>query len=274
MYQLKNNQLSVDILDPIADQSRFGIRYCTGGYIFQITDAQHGALLSGPTYPDSFKWFDGQGIPDAFNFSPLRPLNGTDTEVEIIGIGRCDLVNKRVLEFCQWNIEQVDAQTLRMTTHQQFATFNFILERTVTLMNRTVRSHTTLKNLGSGREFVPVSWFPHPFYPQPDTDELCRLNIPVSMAENQGYFIADNGFITRKNQPDQSGFYQPLDQQAHSPLTLMQRHPKLGLVSASCSYVPTFFPIWGNQHTFSWEPFFERLLAPQQNLSWWIDYDF
>jgi hypothetical protein len=54
----------------------------------------------------------------------------------------------------------------------------------------------------------------------------------------------------------------------------MQRHPKLGLISASCSYVPTFFPIWGNQHTFSWEPFFERLLAPQQNLSWWIDYDF
>ena len=72
MYELRNNSLSVTILDPLADQERFGVRYCTGGYIYQVEDARHGPLLSGPTYPDSFNWFDGQGIPDAFNLSPLR----------------------------------------------------------------------------------------------------------------------------------------------------------------------------------------------------------
>ena len=71
MYSLKNESLEVSILDPLADQQRFGTRYCTGGYIFQVVDPKLGDLLSGPTYPDSFNVFDGQGIPDAFNLSPL-----------------------------------------------------------------------------------------------------------------------------------------------------------------------------------------------------------
>ena len=63
MFTLSSETLVVEILDPVADQERFGVRYCTGGYIFQVTDAQHGPLLSGPTYPHDFNWFDGQGIP-------------------------------------------------------------------------------------------------------------------------------------------------------------------------------------------------------------------
>ncbi|MGA1198082.1 MAG: hypothetical protein ACO36I_16465, partial [Candidatus Latescibacterota bacterium] len=67
MITLKNETLEISILDPVADQERFGTRYCTGGYIFQVTDTKHGNLLSGPTYPNSFNWFDVQGMPDAFN---------------------------------------------------------------------------------------------------------------------------------------------------------------------------------------------------------------
>jgi len=145
----------------------------------------------------------------------------------------------------------------------------------VTLMARTIRSHTTITSLSQqGDTAIPMAWFPHPFYPQPETNELCRLSVPAAMPENEGYFVADNGFIHRTGQPVPGGIYQALDQQAQSPLTITQRHPTLGMVSASCSYVPTFFPIWGNEHTFSWEPFLERMIASQQSLSWWIDYDF
>ena len=90
MYSLTNDQLSVEVLDPIADQARLGARYCTGGYIFQIHDPHVGALLSGPTYPDAFNTFDGQGIPDAFNLGPLRAV-GAATEALIIGVGLCEL---------------------------------------------------------------------------------------------------------------------------------------------------------------------------------------
>ena len=37
-----------------------------------------------------------------------------------------------------------------------------------------------------------------------------------------------------------------------------QTHPSLGLLAAKCSYCPTFFPIWGNGRTFSWEPYLVR----------------
>ena len=53
-----------------------------------------------------------------------------------------------------------------------------------------------------GERFVPLCWFPHPFYPQPEGDELCRLNIPVQMADNPGYTLAESGFIARRGWPE------------------------------------------------------------------------
>jgi hypothetical protein len=270
MYSLKNESLEVLILDPSADQDRFGVRYCTGGYIFQIVDSQLGNLLSGPTYPDSFNWFDGQGIPDAFNLSPLREQAAGPTAL-IIGIGLCNLQTKQVAEFCRWEVQQDPAQ-LRMQTRQAGQGFALELERTIILHRRTVRSITRLKN--TGQPPIPVRWFPHPFFPQPDTDELCRFNIGVSFPANPGYELAENGFICRKGWPWQEGRYQALDHNAQTNLVILQKHPALGLVAATCSYVPSFFPIWGNRQTFSWEPFFERTLAAGQETTWWIDYDF
>jgi hypothetical protein len=268
---LSNVSLSVAILDPAADRERFGVRYCTGGYIYQVEDARHGPLLSGPTYPDSFNWFDGQGIPDAFNLSPLRAPGAEGSTALIVGIGLCDTQAKTVVEHCRWDVERAQ-DAIRMRTAHAAQGYALELERTVSLRGRTVRSATLLRN--TGEQFAPVRWFPHPFYPQPETDELCRLNIPVRLAENPGYRIAPSGFIARNAWPDQVGFFQPLDHDAHTNLVILQKHPALGLVAAMCSYVPDFFPIWGNQHTFSWEPFLERTLAAGHELSWWIDYEF
>jgi hypothetical protein len=270
MYTLKNEKLNVTILDPVADQARLGTRYCTGGYIFMISDEPHGNLLSGPTYPADFNTFDGQGIPDAFNLSPLRAPGTEDALALILGIGVCDLAENRVEEWCAW---QVDAQptVIKMTTQHAFRGYAVDIERTVTLHGRTVRSTTTVRN--NGRP-VPLRWFPHPFYPHPVTDELVKFNIPVQFPDNPGYEMAPNGFICRKGWPWKHGPYQALDHNAMANLIIIQKHPQLGLVTATCSYVPDFFPIWGNANTFSWEPFFERSLAPNQAVTWWIDYDF
>ncbi len=273
MLSVKNDQLEVAVLDPVADQQRFGTRYSTGGYIFQIEDTQLGPLLSGPTYPDSFNVFDGQGMPDAFNLSPLRERDNADDKALIIGIGLCDLEADEVDEFCTWHIEQTDV-AIRMRTEQTLGNFSLVLEREITLYGRTVRSAIRLANVG--RQPIPLRWFPHPFFPQlTDGDELCRFNFPVRFPANDGFAMADSGFIARKNWPGWSpGYYQALDHEAATPLVIFQKHPKLGLVAATCSYIPTFFPIWGNANTFSWEPFLERSIAGGQELNWFIDYEF
>lgn len=270
MYTLANHQLTVSVLDPLADQEHMGPRYCTGGYIFQVADHQLGDLLSGPTYPDSFNVFDGQGIPDAFNLSPLRDSYSADPTSLIIGIGLCDMKANKVLEFCEWEVTH-QTDRVRMVTEHHFQNHALRLERVVTLIERTVRSEIRVVNLGQG--FLNLRWFPHPFYPLPVTDELFRVNFPVSFAEDPGFALAANGYIRRKTSPWKGG-QTKLDHAGDTKLVVQQRHPKLGMVSATCSFAPDFFLIWGNPHTFSWEPYLERTLLGSQEYAWSIDYDF
>lgn len=280
MLELQNESLRVELLHPNEDHARFGVRYCTGGYIFQVHDARHGPLLTGPTWPDSFNWFDGQGIPDAFN---LAPVHSSETlgHALVIGTGLCDLTARKVLTFAHWRIEAAP-HALAFETAQQLEDTALTLRRTVTLGARTIRSHTSLAN--TGKAFLPVRWFPHPFYPQlpaaaqppgdGSADELLWINAPLRWRDATGYARADNGFIRRTSWPWKDGHYLSLAHDAQAPLVLLQRHPALGMVAAATSYVPAHFPIWGNPHTFSWEPFLERFVAPGFTLDWWIDYTF
>lgn len=272
MLTLSNDELHVSVLDPSSedDQTRFGTRYCTGGYIFQVEDSRVGPLLTGPTYPDSFNVFDGQGIPDSFSRSPLRdPANLS--RALVIGVGICELVSDSVVERCSWDIRSGE-KTLTFRAHMEMGDFAIDLQRRIELHGRTVRSTTWLDN--RGKLGFQICWYPHPFFPQPEGDELCRLNVPVSLRDNPGFEMAASGFIARKAWPWTTDYYLALDHDAHAPLTIIQRHPKVGLVTGSFTYVPRFFPIWGNSNTFSWEPYFENSVARGQELAWGISYDF
>ena len=272
MFTLENDQLSIDILDPVADQERMGARYCTGGYIFQITDRDRGPLLTGPTYPDSFNVFDGQGIPDAFNHLSVEDTTGEAQQTLIIGVGQYSTSEKTIEAFCNWDIEQVSG-AMFFQTAQTFHDISLRLERKLHLSGRTLLSTTRLKNEGSSK--IPVRWYPHPFYPQPNSDELCRFNIDVQFPNNDGYEFAPSGFVARKDWPNwQEGHYQVLDHNAKTNLVVFQKHPIVGLVAATCSYVPGFFPIWGNSNTFSWEPYFEQEVGLAESAEWFIAYEF
>lgn len=273
MYHLKNAQLDVSILDPVADQIRLGSRYCSGGYIYQVTDSALGALCSGPAYPAEFPpVFDGQGLPEAFR-DGLGP-GGDDAVILAIGVGLVTRKAREVKQYCQWQVTQA-ANMIQMKTTQVHLDWSLELTRTVTLENRTVKSETRLKNTGRGE--MPFRWFPHPFFPLTPNGECCKFSVPVSFPENPGYTWAPSGFIARKlenweNSP--RGFFQGLNFEPQGKITVVQRHPTLGLVVATCNYCVTSLPIWGNRNTFSFEPYYESAVWFGQELVWDITYDF
>ena len=103
MLELQSDSLTVSVLDPRdpADADKNGARYCTGGYIFQVTDVDVGELLTGPAGAvhepgNAFDVFNGQGFPDSFNQIPLKDnADGSGSTALIIGTGLVDLHHKR-----------------------------------------------------------------------------------------------------------------------------------------------------------------------------------
>src|SRR5262249_46054259 len=150
-----------------------------------------------------FNWFDGQGIPDAFNLSPLKTSESEPVAL-ILGIGLCDLSANTIQEPCQWQVMPSEG-SIRFTTQHTFHDWIVELVRTVTLIERTVRSDTSVRS--AGRRPVPVRWFPHPFFPQlpAGQDELLKINFSVGFPESNVYELAANGFIRRKGWPWDSG---------------------------------------------------------------------
>jgi hypothetical protein len=288
MLTLGNDQLVVSILDPIQDQARLGSRYCTGGYVYDVTDRRLGAITSGPGYPDEVEppVFDGQGLPEAFP-SPLwiggdptianaRPPEGTTMLILGVGFARAASAEAwRVMpveEFCLWQIEQ-SPTSITMETRQNYAGWTVELTRVLKLANRTLVSETRLANVG--RDPVPFRWFPHPFFPNP-WGECCKFNFAVGCPENPGYDLAESGYLQTKldHAWDRVGHFLAVEYTPGDRLVVLQKHPKLGLLVATCSYVPSWLPVWANKNTFSFEPYLQETVAPGQATTWSITYDF
>ena len=275
MIALRNDMLVVSVLDPVQDRDRLGTRYCTGGFIFQVEDAVRGPLLSGPTYPDSYNLFDGQGAPDAFqpHLALEQAADGSPTRVLGIGIGLIDVRQNIVTERCAWDIGRGEGSVSFRTT-QQGGGYHFALSRTLTLRGRTLREETTIAN--TGQRQVPFQWYPHPFFPLYPTGECCRFSVPVTIPENAGYEMLPNGFCAMKHLPwkGSENHFQLVGLAMDRPVSFVQKHPVTSLVTAACDYVPARLPIWGNRFTFSFEPYYERTLSPQDEARWSITYDF
>lgn len=275
MIELSSDELTVEILDPEEDADRFGPRYCTGGYIFQIEDGKHGRLLTGPTYPDSFNWFDGQGIPDGFNHTALREPGSTAADSLVPGIGICNPATRTVLRYCRWNIDTRDT-SVTMTTAQAMGPFSLELERTVALSGRVVRSTTAVTNRGAAQ--IPVVWYPHPFFPHGGDGPLCLLPGPVDFdgrgvytLDGAGYFHCSNWEPAHSISVECGGPPQP---GVATPLTVLYRHPVVGLIAAVFSYPPGHVLLWGNPNTFSFEPYFERTVGRGRRVQWSMEYHF
>jgi hypothetical protein len=189
--------------------------------------------------------------------SPVRPFHVRD--------------NPTVIERVAWELDAT-RRTLRASTSAEFRGFEYELVRSLELSGRTLRSTTTLGSRGDAT--LPVRWFAHPFFPWAEA-RCCRFSL--EHAEPAGAALTEDaaGFVVRRPGVDwRQGHYVEPRIALGGELEVEQCHPKLGALHVRCRFPLGGLALWGNLNTFSFEPFFQTLLAPGDDASWSIDYAF
>ena len=157
MLNLKNNAISVQVIDPDKDTSLIGPRYCVGGYIFQAEDTSKGGVFSGPRFPEGpYNVFDGQGAPEVFETALNQDSASINDDVLVIGVGLVKRTNAQspfhvrdnpvVKEFTSWNVE-LSETSISMKTSQHFMGWGLELSRVISLQKRVIKSQTSIKNI-------------------------------------------------------------------------------------------------------------------------------
>jgi hypothetical protein len=283
MFQIKNKELSIQVIDPVEDKNLLGPRYCTGGYVFQVQDHAQRNLLSGPQFPHgNFNVFDGQGAPEVFETALNQDGANIHDDVLVIGVGLVSRTssnspfhvrdNPDVKEFTMWQIEQSPA-SITMRTKQSFIGWALELSRTLSIRKKILKSQTTIKNIGT--RVLPIRWFAHPFFPFPQDFRACRFSVPVTLEPNLGYALSEKGYIELKQQYNwNNGLYQKIAYKPTGTFKVEQTHPVLEKMRIKCDFMPDSLAIWANNNTFSFEPFKIASVQSGQGLSWSISYSF
>jgi hypothetical protein len=283
MYQLINDELTVSVLDPVADVGQLGSRYCTGGYIWQVSDNRRGPLLSGRCYPDPHPpVFDGQGAPEAF----VTPLGSSDVPVgetvTVIGVGLVKRTsaavpftvrdNPEVVRFCKWTVS-ASRSRITMRTVQQAGDRALELVRRVEIDGRKVVSRTDIINRSPS--LLPLRYFAHPFFPLNPDLRCFTPAFTLAVPDNPGYRQADDGTVFMRDSYDwEKGLFFKL---TVAPGTLFEAdaaHPQVASVKINADYPLESLPIWANHRTFSPEPYMAAEVAPGKTYSWGITYGF
>jgi hypothetical protein len=279
MLTLANAELTVDLIDPAAEQARLGPRYCWGGYIWQVSDRNIGTLLTGPEWPEINPLpHNGQGLPESFRHStttgsPLLWDGAVGLAPGAGALGRDDAGGIIVTQPCVWEVEP-QAERIVFRTEQTVGRWAYALERTIELAGRQVRSHSRLTNRGSTP--LVLEWFAHPFFAlQADGRQTVTLPAGTQLAENPGYLLTGDTLTLRRAFVGvDDGHLEHITLPPGQPIAATLAHPRLTAVRFATDFVPFKCVLWANGNTLSLEPFLALSLAPGESREWTLTYDF
>lgn len=279
MIVLDSVDLRVEVLDPVADAAKLGPRFCAGGFIWQVHDRRIGPLLSGPEYPEpNPSPFNAQGLPESFRHRTLegRPLTWNGLRGVALGSGELEIDPTGTVALrapCTWQIAATgEAVTFR--TRQAAAGLDYVLERRIELEDRILRSFTRLENHGAAT--LSLEWFAHPFFPLVEGRVDAHIATTATLPDNPGFRL-EAGRLTAKRRFQSAtdghmdrGLHLPPGDKFHATVV----HPTIGTLIFETSFAPDAFVIWGNDRTFSFEPYLTLNLAPQAAREWSLSYRF
>jgi hypothetical protein len=300
--ELSNDHLTVEILHPVADAAKLGSRYAHGGYVWQVF-SEAGALLSGPAFPAATPpVFDGQGLPEAFRPMPLEgnrsavPGVGTITdEADPEPDGSGQVRGKQVVETLQWTISQTasdykHADSIRMESSQPMgggATLR--MAKTVTLDGSTVRCGTEVELVGGTGAACELVWFSHPFFPLTEDGVVCTFGFETQLEDegDEGSRAAPRSFhYDTQGQlcmdlcynwvyAEGGGSFKQLSGVEGHALSAQAYHPLGGSIGCAGSFPLQSMPIWANEKTVSFEPYFTPTIESGAGVTQWeISFDF
>jgi hypothetical protein len=277
MLTLQNSELRVDILDPVRDAARLGPRFCWGGYIWQVYDSVAGPLFTGPEWPEpSPSAFNGQGLPESFRHRTLegRPLTWRGEVGVALGAGelRCDGEKVHVVAPCKWEVTAT-AERIEFRTQHAAAGFQYSLRRVVALAGRQISSVTHLTNASTGQAMA-LEWFTHPFFALLNGEIRAQLPTGAELPANAGFTLMGRTLTQKRRftRADDGHMERGLRLLPNQPLSTTLTHPSLTYVQFETSFAPAACVLWGNDRTFSIEPYLTLNLAPGESRDWSLTY--
>ena len=279
MHTLANPELCVTLLDPAVDGARLGPRFCSGGYIWQITDTEAGPLLSGPEGPEPAPDpFNGHGLPEAFRDRTRagEPLTWQDGRGLAPGVGLLERDAEgraRIVEPCRWETTHYHDRVVFHTEHGH-QDRRYALSRMIQLVDRDVHSITRFSN--TGRSPLALQWFAHPFFAL-DPQGLVAVELPhgCRLPDNPGFVLDGRRLsLRRRFTGKDDGHFELLQLPPERNLVAHVSHPRLSRVTLETSFAPSECPVWANGHTFSIEPYQTLRLEPAQTRHWTLRYGF
>jgi hypothetical protein len=278
MLQLSNGELRIDLLDPVADAARQGVRYCWGGYIWQVREACGEPLLTGPEWPNAAPSpFNGQGLPESFRHTSFegRPLTWNGDKGVAVGAGELvrEAGNVRLTSPCHWQVESGPG-FMAFTTRHAAAGFDYELTRRIELAGRTVRSTSRLHNHAGTT--LELDWFAHPFFALRHGVAAATFPVGTTLATNAGFALEGRELSQKRpfTRQDDGHMERSLRAPTDTPFHVTLAHPTLRGIELGTSFAPEPCVIWGNDRTFSVEPYRTIRVARGTAETWSITYRF